>query len=40
MPCHQIRQLFPNGEINRRRRGHALITKTMIQIQDLHFHAS
>ena len=30
-PCHQIRQLFPTGETNRRRRGHAFITKTMVQ---------
>jgi hypothetical protein len=30
-PCHQIRPLFPTGEVNRLRRGHAFITKTLMQ---------
>jgi len=30
-PCHQMRHLFPNGEVNRRRRGPAFITRAMIQ---------
>lgn len=30
-PCYRIRQLFPAGEVNRLRRGHAFITKTLIQ---------
>jgi hypothetical protein len=30
-PCHRIRQLFPAGEVNRSRRGHAFLTKAMIQ---------
>ena len=30
-PCHQLIQLFPNGESNRRRRGHAFLTALMLK---------
>src|ERR1019366_466132 len=30
-PCHQLIQLFPNGESNRRRRGHTFLTTTMLK---------
>lgn len=29
--CHQLTELFPNGETNRRRRGHAFLTTTMLK---------
>ena len=29
--CHQLIQLFPNGESNRRRRGHAFLTASMLK---------
>jgi hypothetical protein len=30
-PCHQLAQLFPTGESNRRRRGHAFVTSSMLK---------
>jgi hypothetical protein len=30
-PCHQLAQLFPTGESNRRRRGHAFLTSSMLK---------
>ena len=30
-PCHQLAELFPQGESNRRRRGHAFLTTTMLK---------
>jgi hypothetical protein len=30
-PCHQLRRLFPTGETNRRRRGHAFLTKQLLR---------
>jgi len=36
-PCHQLAQLFPTGESNRRRRGHAFLTSSMLKtIPDLY----
>ena len=29
--CHQLTELFPQGESNRRRRGHAFLTTTMLK---------
>ncbi len=30
-PCHRLRRLFPAGETNLRRRGHALLTKALVR---------
>lgn len=30
-PCHRLRQLFPLGETNRRRRGHVFLPKNLIR---------
>lgn len=30
-PCHHLRRLFPTGETNRKRRGHAFLTRTMVR---------
>ena len=30
-PCHQLAELFPDGEVNRRQRGHAFLTSEMMQ---------
>lgn len=31
VPCHQLAQLFPTGESNRRRRGHQFLTSSMLK---------
>jgi len=30
-PCHQLTELFPQGESNRRRRGHTFLTASMLK---------
>lgn len=30
-PCHQLAELFPTGERNRRRRGHIFLSSTMLR---------
>lgn len=30
-PCHHLRRLFPAGETNSKRRGHAFLTRTMVR---------